>query len=125
MPLVKLYSAEDSIEAHLLKHMLEQQEIPVYITGEHLESGIGELPAGGIVDVWVIDEFLADAEEVLEDFFDTLDAPDDDELMDEDGYYREDQDREDPDREDDAEDEPEPPAHDDPANPWNTVYRKK
>lgn len=124
MPLVKLYSAEDSIEAHLLKHMLEQQEIPVYITGEHLESGIGELPAGGIVDVWVIDEFLADAEEVLEDFFDTLDAPDDDELMDEDGYYREDGGREDGDS-DDVEDEPEPPAHDDPANPWNTVYRKK
>lgn len=117
MPMVRLYSAEDAMEAHLLKHMLEQQEIGVFITGEHLEGVAGELPVSGLVDVWVVDSQLADAREVLEDFFDTLDGPDD-ELMDEDGYYLDDADG--------ANDEQDPPpAHDDPDNPWNRPYRKR
>ncbi|MFZ5722438.1 MAG: DUF2007 domain-containing protein [Pseudomonadota bacterium] len=117
MPMVRLYSADDTIEAHLLKHMLEQQGIGAFITGEHLEGVAGELPLQGLVDVWVLEEHLPDAQDVLDDFFDTLDGPDD-ELMDEDGYYL-----------DDAEDEEEPaderPAHDDPDNPWNRPYRKR
>lgn len=120
MPMVKLFSAEDTIEAHLLRHMLEQQQIGVFITGEHLEGGVGELPAGGgLVDVWVLDEQLADAMDVLDDFLDNLEGPyedddeDDDPLLDDDGYYLE----------DDIVEEP-PPARSDPANPWNTVYRK-
>lgn len=119
MPMVRLYSADDSIEAHLLRHMLEQQGIAVFITGEHLESGAGELPLSGVVDVWVLEEHLDDAQDVLEDFFDTLDDPadDDEELMDADGYYL-----------DDVEEPPEAdrrPAHDDPENPWNRAYRKR
>lgn len=116
MPMVRLYSAEDSIEAHLLRHMLEQQDIATFVTGEHLEGAVGELPAGGVIDVWVLDEQLADAQEVLEDFFDTLDDPYEDDLLDADGYYR-----------DDVEDEEEParPAHDAPDNPWNDVYGKR
>lgn len=116
MPMVRLYAADDTIEAHLLKHMLEQQDIAAFVTGEHLEGAIGELPAGGVVDVWVLDQHLADAQDVLEDFFDTLDGVDDDELMDADGYYRDDI---------EPEPEPEPPAHNDPANPWNRIYQKK
>lgn len=123
MPLVRLYSAEDSIEAHLLRHMLERQDIPCVITGEHLESGMGELPAFGVIDVWVLEEHFADADEVLEDFFDTLDG------VDEFGNPL-------PGLEDDGEDAaggdaadaPEElprPAHDDPDNPWNRVYRKR
>lgn len=117
--MVKLYGAEDTIEAHLLKHMLEQQQIPVFITGEHLEGAAGELPAMGLIDVWVLDQHYEDALDVLDDFFESLDGPyDDDEeaLRDEDGYYL-----------DDSVDEDEPdnrPAHDDPENPWNRVYRK-
>lgn len=117
MGMVRLYSAEDTIEAHLLRHMLEQQGMQAFITGEHLEGAVGELPAGGLIDVWVLEEHLADARDVLEDFFDTLDEPyDDDELIGADGYY-----------EDDIEPEEESPrpAHDDPANPWNNVYRRK
>lgn len=121
MPMVKLFAAEDAIEAHLLKHMLEQQRIPVFITGELLEGGVGELPAGGgLVDVWVLDEHLPDAQEVLDDFLDSIDGvyEDDEELMDADGYYRDDlpEDEEAGDRR---------PAHDAADNPWNGVYRQK
>lgn len=121
MGMVRLYSADDAIEAHLLRHMLEQQGMQAFITGEHLESGIGELPAAGLIDVWVLEDHLEDAQDVLEDFFDTLDEPldDDDELIGADGYYADDL----------ADDEPAPaderPAHDAPENPWNDVYRKK
>ena len=123
MPLVRLYSAEDSIEAHLLRHMLERQGIPCVITGEHLESGMGELPAFGVIDVWVLDENFADADEVLEDFFDTLDGVDEfgnplPGLEDEEGDDGQD-------AAPDAGEEPARPAHDDPDNPWNRVYRKR
>lgn len=124
MPMVKLFSAEDSIEAHLLKHMLEQQQIPVFITGELLEGAVGELPVGtGIVDVWVLDEHLADAQDVLDDFLDSIDGVYDDEeaLMDADGYYLDDV--------DDVDEGQAPPddrpAHDAADNPWNTVYRRR
>ncbi len=118
MPMVKLFSADDTIEAHLLRHMLEQQGMQAFITGEHLESAIGELPAAGLVDVWVLEEHLEDAQDVLDDFLESLDEPyedeDDDELIGPDGYY-----------DDDLEPEDDRPAHDDPENPWNGVYRKK
>ena len=107
-------------QAHLLKHMLEQQNIPVFITGEHLGSAAGELPAMGLIDVWVIDDFIDDAQDVLDDFLESLDGPgdddDDDELIGADGYYM-----------DDIEPEETPrkrPAHADPENPWNRVYRQ-
>lgn len=122
MPMVKLFSAEDAIEAHLLRHMLEQQGIGVFITGEHLEGAVGEMPAGGgLVDVWVLDEQLPDAQDVLDDFLDNLEGPyeeDDEALLDDDGYYRDD-------LVEDEEPAPPAPARTDPANPWNTVYRKR
>lgn len=117
MPMVRLYSADDAIEAHLLKHMLEQQGMAAFITGEHLEGVAGEVPLAGLIDVWVLEDHLPDAQEVLEDFYDTLDDPDD-ELMDADGYYLDDA----------VDEEPEPdnrPAHDDPENPWNQPYRPR
>lgn len=119
MPMVKLYGAEDAIEAHLIRHMLEQQQIPVFITGEHLESVAGEGPLTGLVDVWVLDDFYDDALDVLEDFFESQDGPfaddEEDDLIGADGYYNDDVEEE---TEDDR------PAHDDPDNPWNRVYRK-
>ncbi len=128
MPLVRLYSADDVIEAHLLKHMLEQTGMQAFITGEHLGSGIGELPTAGLIDVWVLHDHLEAAQDVLDDFFDTLDGPpaDDDPLIDAEGYY------DDHDHENDglapANKPGPPPAHSDPTdpeNPWNNVYRKK
>lgn len=128
MPLVRLYSADDVIEAHLLKHMLEQTGMQAFITGEHLGSGIGELPTAGLIDVWVLHDHLEAAQDVLDDFFETLDGPpdDDDPLIDAEGYY------DDHENENDdlaSANKPIPlPAHSDPAdpeNPWNHVYRKK
>lgn len=50
-----IYQAENLIDAHLVKGLLEQAEIPAFVLGEHLSGGIGELPVMGLVAVAVAD----------------------------------------------------------------------
>lgn len=54
--MIIVYSAANNLEAHMIKGVLEQQDIPAYIQGEHLQSGMGELPAiSGFVKISVDD----------------------------------------------------------------------
>jgi Putative prokaryotic signal transducing protein len=54
--MIIVYSAANNLEAHMIKGVLEQQDISAYIQGEHLQSGIGELPAiSGFVKISVDD----------------------------------------------------------------------
>jgi Putative prokaryotic signal transducing protein len=54
--MIIIYSAANNLEAHMIKGVLEQQEIPAYIQGEHLQSGAGELPAmSGLIKISVDD----------------------------------------------------------------------
>ena len=48
--------------------MLEQQEIPAYVLGEHLESGVGEIPAIGLIRVNVSDSDAKRAKEIVEEW---------------------------------------------------------
>lgn len=48
-----VYEAGNIIDAHLVRHALEHAGIPVFIQGEALLGGIGELPLFGIVKVCV------------------------------------------------------------------------
>jgi len=41
---VAIYKAANSIEAHLIRGLLEAEAIPVRLSGEHLVGAIGELP---------------------------------------------------------------------------------
>jgi len=50
-----VYEAANSLEAHILQGVLEQQGIPSEIFGEYLQGGVGELPAAGLVKI-VVDE---------------------------------------------------------------------
>ena len=43
-----LYEASNAIEANLLKGLLETEGIEVFIRGEYLQGGIGDLPVSGI-----------------------------------------------------------------------------
>ncbi len=63
-----IYGANDLIEAHIVKGLLEQQNIDVYIGGYYLQGGVGELPATGNVSVWVADEQLVQASEIIKDY---------------------------------------------------------
>ncbi len=63
-----LYDANNGIEANLLKSILEQEGITVYISGEYLQGGMGELPVMGLVSLMVADEDLARAKKIVRDW---------------------------------------------------------
>jgi hypothetical protein len=52
----RIYEAANNVEAHMILHMLEDAGLQAHIQGEHLQSGAGELPLGGLVAVAVADE---------------------------------------------------------------------
>ena len=62
-----VYRANNLIEAHLAKHVLEGRDIPVFIFGESLLGGAGELPLFGILRVCVPEGFEQDALACLAD----------------------------------------------------------
>jgi hypothetical protein len=61
----KIFDANNSIEANLLKNILEQEGIGVYISGEYLQGGMGELPAMGLVSLMVEDDDVYRAERII------------------------------------------------------------
>lgn len=56
-----VYRANNLIEAHLAKHALEGLDIPVFVFGESLQGGAGELPLFGALRVCVPDSYLDEA----------------------------------------------------------------
>ena len=60
-----VYQALNPIDAHLVKHALEDAEIPAFVLGEHLIGGMGELPATGFVEVRVPDDWYEEAQALL------------------------------------------------------------
>lgn len=43
---VEVYRAKDSLQAHLLRSILEEEGIPALVDGDMLQGAVGELPAG-------------------------------------------------------------------------------
>ena len=64
--MITVYNASNSIEAHLIKNLLEQQEIPAYIFGDYLQGGVGEIPVIGLVTVNVSDSDYTKAKEIID-----------------------------------------------------------
>lgn len=58
--MVSVFEAENNIEAHMIVHLLKRSGLDAQILGEHLQGGVGELPAQGNIRV-VVDDI--DAEE--------------------------------------------------------------
>lgn len=50
-----VYEAANLIDAHLARHALEAAGIPVFLRGEQLIGGMGELPLFGLIAVCVPD----------------------------------------------------------------------
>lgn len=53
--MIKVFTAQNSIEAHIVKGMLEANNIPAYVNGDYLQGAIGELAAIDFVFVSVDD----------------------------------------------------------------------
>ena len=62
-----VYRANNLIEAHLAKHALEGMDIPVFIFGESLLGGAGELPLFGVLRVCVPDPYIDEAAACLKE----------------------------------------------------------
>ena len=60
-----VYEAANLIDAHLVKHALEESDIPVFLRGESLVGGMGELPLFGVVAVCVPDSAWPEASEIV------------------------------------------------------------
>jgi len=68
MELVKIHVCRDSMEAHFLRQVLEDEDIQATVMGEALAAGRGELPltAETLPSVWVRQDDVERAREVLE-----------------------------------------------------------
>ena len=60
-----VYEAAHLIDAHLVRHALEDAGIPVFVRGEALLGGIGDLPACGLVAVCVPDAAWPQARSIV------------------------------------------------------------
>lgn len=49
----ELYIPENNIEAYLLQGALQAEEIECEIRGEYLQGGVGLLPVGSNLSLWV------------------------------------------------------------------------
>lgn len=56
-----IYDAENVVDAHLVKHALDDAGIPAFIRGEYLTGALGDLPMQGLVQVCVPEVVWADA----------------------------------------------------------------
>jgi hypothetical protein len=65
---IKIYSARDLTDAHLIKGMLESCGIPAHVNGGFLSGGIGELPPLDLVTVSVEDGQFEEAQRVLDEY---------------------------------------------------------
>ena len=63
-----VYHASNSIEAYLIKNLLEQREIRAYVFGDYLQGGVGEIPAIGLVTVNVSDSDYTRAKEIVDEW---------------------------------------------------------
>ena len=60
-----VYEAANLIDAHLVRHALEANEIPVFLRGEQLLGGMGELPLFGVIAVMVPDVAWPQARDIV------------------------------------------------------------
>lgn len=61
-----VYEAANLIDAHLVKHALEETGMPVFLLGEALLGAMGELPLFGVVAVCVPDSVWPAARAIVE-----------------------------------------------------------
>lgn len=66
--MIIVYTAQSSIDAFLVKGLLESEGIPAFVRGAALQGGIGELPAMGLITVNVARHLADKASAVINDY---------------------------------------------------------
>lgn len=62
------YHPLDMAEAQLLEHLLNDHHIGCHLSGQYLQGAVGELPALGLLGIWVAAEDLGLARELISDW---------------------------------------------------------
>ena len=70
-----VYRAENLVDAHLVKDVLDQAGIPAFVSGEYLLGGIGLLPARDLIAVSVPDICVQAAEPLVREVVGRLERP--------------------------------------------------
>lgn len=63
--MITIYHAANSLDAYMIKGLLEQYGIKAYVQGDYLQGGIGELPTFDLVSVNVNDEHQIEAKKII------------------------------------------------------------
>lgn len=63
-----VYNAFNSIQAHLVKILLQGEGIESYVSGDYLQGAMGELPAMGVIRVMVDESDIQQAKAVIRDW---------------------------------------------------------
>ena len=67
--MLKVYDAENQIDAQLALDALQSAEIEVVMKGQFLSGAAGELPASGLVTLWVVDpDSESKARDIIADY---------------------------------------------------------
>lgn len=66
--MISIYHAANLADAHLIRHLLEQERIDAYIAGEYLQGALGEIPANTPIDVRVAPDDAVRARKIVEDW---------------------------------------------------------
>ena len=66
--MIKIYSPENLLEAQCLKDMLEARHIDCFLGGSYLSGAIGELPATGLLGLYVDDSVAGLARELIDEY---------------------------------------------------------
>ena len=63
-----VYRASNALDAHLVKNVLEQEDIKAWIEGEYLQGGVGDLQAIDLIRVVVSEADKAQAKKIVSDW---------------------------------------------------------
>ncbi len=66
--MVIIYHAANSLDAHMIKGLLEQYRIRAFIQGEYLQGGVGQLPTADLVTLSVDNKHQAAARSIIDDW---------------------------------------------------------
>lgn len=66
--MITIYRAANITDAHLIRQMLEAEDIPAFIQGEYLQGAVGEVPANTEVLVQVSNQDYAAARALVENW---------------------------------------------------------
>lgn len=64
----KVYESSTSLEAHMVKNLLENEGVDSQIDGEYLQGGVGELQAMGAIRVVVEEDDYSQARKIIDDW---------------------------------------------------------